>query len=47
MTHFSQRSQTGIRGGRPIQKAWQAERLPYNIFHAEDKCDSVPPDESL
>ena len=32
MTLCSHGSQTGIRGGLPIGKIWQAERLPYNLF---------------
>jgi hypothetical protein len=32
MTLCSHGSQTGIRGGLPIDKIWQAERLPYNLF---------------
>jgi hypothetical protein len=30
-----------------MQKLWQAERLPYNSFHAEGQCDGVLPGESL
>jgi hypothetical protein len=32
MTPCSHGSQTGIRGGLPIGKIWQAKRLPYNLF---------------
>ena len=32
MTLCSHGSQTGIRGGLPIGKIWQAKRLPYNLF---------------
>src|SRR6266487_956305 len=37
MTRCPHGSHTGIRGGCPTHRVWQAKRLPYNLFVASEK----------
>src|SRR5947208_5821581 len=37
MTRRPHGSHTGVRGGCPTHRFWQAKRLPYNLFVASEK----------